>query len=83
MDAEAAREQQHVRAGERALHHAGQTGGVVAHGDLVERPVAERSQMAGDELRVGIDDLPHEQLRADGDDFRNHAPCTTFLFLTR
>lgn len=78
---ETAGEQHHVRARKRLAHGPGQAGGVVAHGDLIERLISERRQMPGDKLCVGVDNLPHEQLRADGYDLCDHARCTTFRFL--
>ena len=55
---------------------------IVAHGGVIKHLEPQRSQPLGDELRVGIDDLPHQQLCANGDDFCDH-DCVTSLYSQR
>ena len=57
------------REGERVLHPLR----VIAHRRVVVDRNAQRLQPAREVLRVRVDDLTHQQLRADGDDFRDHA----------
>ncbi len=60
------------------MHNRGQALDVVPDGGMVKHLKSERREPLGDELRVRIDDLSHEKLRTDGDDFRNHM-CMSFL----
>ena len=58
---------------ERAAQRRDDAGEVVAHLDLEMRVDAGQRELLADPRRVGVDDLPEQQLGADGDDLAAHA----------
>ncbi|MPM66932.1 hypothetical protein SDC9_113846 [bioreactor metagenome] len=72
-------EDDHIRTFHSLMDDRGEPLDIVAHGGVIKHLKPERGQPLGDKLRVGIDDLPHQQFCADGDNFCNH-DCVTSLF---
>ncbi len=73
----------HVRAFYGLMHNGGQALDVVPDGGMVKHLKSERREPLGDELCVRIDDLSHEKLRTDGDDFRYHSVCPSSITAAR
>ena len=70
---EAAGEQHHVGSIEGRQHRLREPLRIVAHHLLAVQVHPQGGQLLGHELGVGVHDLPHEELGAHTDDFRDHS----------
>ena len=61
-----------VGAAERKAVRRFQADGIIAHDGLMLLGDTEGGETTREELRVGIKHLPHQELSADAEDFRNH-----------
>jgi hypothetical protein len=72
--AEAAAHHHRIRPGQRQLQRLDDAAQVVAHGLGVGAVDAGDGEGLAEPRRVGVDDLPEQQLRTDGDDLTTHLP---------